>query len=159
MGWLRARKCARSSSASREEARVDEEGGGAAAPPTRKTILLVDDDYDARTIFGTLFELEGFDVLHACDGAHAVEVARNNPPDLVMLNLVMPRMSGYQVLKTLRAHDETAEVPCVLFTGDARPEQMGTALMHGADGFVTKPAEPRAVLHLVQQLLREPSAG
>lgn len=139
---------------------MDEKNGGGAAPPaTRKTILLVDDDHDARMIFGTLFELEGYDVLHARDGADAVEVVRNNPPDLVMLNLVMPRMSGYQVLKTLRAQDETAEIPCLLFTGDARPEQMGTALMHGADGFVTKPAEPRAVLNLVQQLLEEPSTG
>jgi DNA-binding response OmpR family regulator len=106
-----------------------------------------------------LFELEGFDVLHAGDGLSAVEVARNNPPDLVLLNLVMPRMSGFQVLRCLRSQEETAEVPCLLFTGDARPEQMGTALMHGADGFVTKPAEPRAVLRLVQQILGEPSSS
>jgi DNA-binding response OmpR family regulator len=132
---------------------------GTAAPTTRKTILLVDDDHDARAIFGTLFELAGFDVLHASDGAAAVEVARNNPPDLVLLNLVMPRMSGYQVLRRLRSQRETAEVPCLLFTGDARPEQMGTALMHGADGFVTKPAEPRAVLRIVRQILAEPSSS
>jgi CheY-like chemotaxis protein len=116
----------------------------------------VDDDPDARAIFATLFELEGFDVLHAGDGAHALEVARNNPPDVVLLNLVMPRMSGYQVLRRLRAGDETAEIPCLLFTGDARPEQMGKALMNGADGFVTKPAQPRAVLQLVRKILEEP---
>jgi CheY-like chemotaxis protein len=74
---------------------------------------------------------------------------------VVLLNLVMPRMSGYQVLRTIRAEEESAEIPCLLFTGDARPEQMGTALIHGADGFVTKPAEPRAVLSLVQRLLDE----
>ncbi len=123
--------------------------------PDRKTILLVDDDHDARTIFGTLFELEGYEVLHAHDGPTAVEVVRSNRPDVVLLNLVMPRMSGYQVLRTIRAEEGTCEIPCLLFTGDARPEQMGTALMHGADGFVTKPAEPRAVLSLVQRLLEE----
>jgi CheY-like chemotaxis protein len=123
--------------------------------PERRTILLVDDDQDARTIFGTLFELEGYEVLHAHDGPSAVEVVRNSRPDVVLLNLVMPRMSGYQVLRTIRAEEGSAEIPCLLFTGDARPEQMGTALMHGADGFVTKPAEPRAVLRLVQRLLAE----
>jgi CheY-like chemotaxis protein len=97
-------------------------------------------------------------VLHAPDGATAVEVARNNRPDLVLLNLVMPRMSGYQVLRTLRAQRDTEDIPCLLFTGDARPEQMGRALMNGADGFVSKPAEPRAVLHMVQQMLQEPGA-
>jgi CheY-like chemotaxis protein len=135
---------------------VEEEPGGELRPPERKVVLLVDDDQDARAIFGTLFEMEGFEVLHAADGPTAVELARNNPPDLVLLNLVMPRMSGYQVLSTLRGEQETAAIPCLLFTGDARPEQMGAALMHGADGFVTKPAEPRAVLQMVQQLLAEP---
>ena len=134
-----------------------DEWGGVGDVCGRKTILLVDDDQDARAIFGTLFELEGYQVLHAHDGPTAVEVVRNNRPDVVLLNLVMPRMSGYQVLRTIRAEEETSETLCLLFTGDARPEQMGTALMHGADGFVTKPAEPRAVLTLVQQLLEESS--
>jgi CheY-like chemotaxis protein len=137
---------------------VEEERGREVTPPERKLILLVDDDHDSRSIFGTLFEIEGFDVLHAPDGATAVEVARNNRPDLVLLNLVMPRMSGYQVLRTLRAQRDTEDIPCLLFTGDARPEQMGRALMNGADGFVSKPAEPRAVLHMVQQMLQEPGA-
>jgi CheY-like chemotaxis protein len=136
---------------------VAERWGRGGESPERKTILLVDDDQDARAIFGALFEMEGYQVLHAQDGPSAVEVVRNSRPDVVLLNLVMPRMSGYQVLRTIRAEEGTAEIPCLLFTGDARPEQMGTALMHGADGFVTKPAEPRAVLSLVQQLLEESS--
>ena len=136
---------------------ADDWEGGEVPPSERRTILLVDDDHDARAIFGTLFEIEGFDVLHAADGATAVEVVRNSRPDVVLLNLVMPRMSGYQVLRSIRADDETAEIPCLLFTGDARHEQMGKALMHGADGFVTKPAEPRTVLMMVQQLLEDPS--
>jgi CheY-like chemotaxis protein len=134
---------------------VAEEWRGGDESPDRKTILLVDDDQDARAIFGTLFEMEGYEVLHAHDGPTAVEVVRSNRPDVVLLNLVMPRMSGYQVLRTIRSEEGSAEIPCLLFTGDARPEQMGTALMHGADGFVTKPAEPRAVLSLVQRLLEE----
>lgn len=133
-----------------------EEAGGSTAPlPSRRTILLVDDDRDARTIFGTLFELQGFEVLHAADGPGAIEAARLRRPDVVLLNLVMPRMSGHEVLRALRADRDTEAIPCLLLTGDVRYEQMGRALMHGADGFVTKPAEPWAVLEMVQQLLKE----
>lgn len=120
-----------------------------------KTILLIDDDQDARTIFGTLFELEGYQVLHAADGAAGLAVARDRKPDLVMLNLFMPRMSGDQVLRGLRGDRETQDILCLFFTGDARYEQMGRALMLGADGFLTKPADPRAVLSMVQRLLGE----
>ena len=123
---------------------------------SRWTILLADDDRDARAIFSVLFEFEGFDVLHADDGRAAVELARTHRPDLVILNLFMPLMSGHQVLRALRADSETASLPCLLMTGDARLEQMGLALRNGADGYVTKPAQPRAVLNLVRSLLEEP---
>lgn len=121
------------------------------------TILLADDDEDSRTIFGTLFEVEGFDVLHAGDGPSAVELARLRKPDIVLLNLVMPCMDGHAVLEALRTDRETESIPCLLLTGDARFEQMGLALMHGADGFLTKPAVPRVVLEVVQKILAERS--
>lgn len=127
-------------------------GGGAGSSRPRR-ILLVDDDQDARTIFATLFESEGYEVLHAGDGVAGMQVVRESQPDLVLLNLFMPRMSGYQLLRSIRSEDASAEIPCLLFTGDARYEQMGRALIHGADGFVTKPAKPTAVLAMVQQLL------
>ena len=119
------------------------------------TILLADDDEDSRSIFETLFEFEGFQVLHARDGRSAVEVVRRDKPDLVLLNLIMPHMSGHQVLEAIRADRETEEIPCVLLTGDARHEQMGRALLNGADGFLTKPARPRAVLQVVLRILDE----
>jgi CheY-like chemotaxis protein len=134
---------------------VTESGGGGNEASRRRSILLVDDDQDARTIFATLFEAMGFEVLHAGDGLAAVQVVRDRHPDLVLLNLFLPRMSGYQVLRTLRAEQASAAIPCLLFTGDARYEQMGRALIHGADGFVTKPAKPRTVLHMVRSLLGE----
>lgn len=123
------------------------------------TILLADDDEDARCIFETLFEIEGFRVLQAVDGPSAVEMARRTKPDVVLLNLVMPYMSGHQVLQAIRSDSETATIPCLLLTGDARYEQMGRALLHGADGFLTKPAEPRAVLNVVRRILDERYAG
>jgi DNA-binding response OmpR family regulator len=122
----------------------------------RWKILLADDDHDARLIFGSLFEFEGFDVLHAWDGPTALKVIREGEPDLVLLNLFLPHMSGHQVLQTIRADGATATLPCLLMTGDARLEQMGMALINGADGYVTKPAEPTAVLRLVKHLLQEP---
>lgn len=136
-----------------------EDSGETAPPPSRRTILLADDDADSRAIYGILFEVEGFDVLHAPDGPSAVETVRLRKPDLVLLNLFLPRMSGHQVLRALRSERATEAIPCLMFTGDARYEQMGMALIHGADGFVTKPAEPRAVLRIVQKLLDERRTG
>jgi CheY-like chemotaxis protein len=127
-----------------------------ASTTTRWKILLADDDRDSRLVLGTLFEFEGFDVLHAGDGLTAVEMARESSPDVVVLNLFMPRLSGHQVLQALRADEDTASMPCLLITGDARLEQMGRALRNGADGYVTKPVAPRAVLRLVRRLLEEP---
>lgn len=131
-------------------------GGREGASRNRRTILLADDDRDARSIFGMLFEFEGFGVLHAEDGIAAIESVRLHRPDLLLLNLFLPRLSGHQVLQVLRADRETESLPCLLLTGDARLEQMGLALLNGADGYVTKPAEPRAVLRLVKHLLAEP---
>lgn len=131
-------------------------GKDAESTSNRWKILLADDDRDSRLVLSTLFEFEGFDVLHAVDGLAAVEIARERRPDVVVLNLFMPRLSGHQVLQALRADEDTASMPCLLLTGDARLEQMGRALRNGADGYVTKPVAPRAVVRLVRRLLEEP---
>ena len=124
--------------------------------PTK--ILLADDNRDSREIYGTLFEHSGYRVVTAGDGPDAVRVAREERPDVVLLNLFMPGMSGHEVLAELRSDPETEAMRCLMITGDARPEQMGEALIRGADAFLTKPVEPRQVLELVEQILSEPDA-
>jgi CheY-like chemotaxis protein len=123
------------------------------------TILLADDNADSREIYRTFFEVAGYRVLEAENGQAAVDLASDHQPDLIMLNLVMPQLDGHGVLEELRARPSTEDIPCLVFTGDARFEQLGRAVHGGADAFLTKPAEPREVLQFVAELLRERGHG
>jgi CheY-like chemotaxis protein len=119
------------------------------------TILLADDNADSRDIYRTLFEVAGYRVLEEEHGLAVLDLLKAEIPDLIMLNLVMPLLDGHGVLEELRARPHTEDIPCLVFTGDARFEQMGRAVHSGADAFLTKPAEPREVLQFVEELLRE----
>jgi CRP/FNR family transcriptional regulator, cyclic AMP receptor protein len=123
------------------------------------TILLADDNDDSRDIYRTLLEYEGYRVIEAHNGRVALDLLEVEVPDLIMLNLVMPLVDGHGVLEEMRARPHMEEIPCLVFTGDARFEQMGKSVHSGADAFLTKPAEPRAVLGLVEQLLGERREG
>lgn len=125
------------------------------AMATSKKILLADDNVDSREIYGTLFEHCGYDVIMAGDGPTAVEVAIESQPDIMLLNLFLPGMSGHEVLKALRSNPRTESLCCLMLTGDARPEQMGEALVRGADAYLTKPVEPREVLEIVEGMLAD----
>lgn len=120
-----------------------------------RTILLADDNEDSREIYGTLFEISGYRVMEAADGTQALEVAREHKPDIILLNLIMPGMSGHEVIRCLRDDPDTAGLRCLFLSGDARLEQMGRALMGGAEGYLTKPVEPRRVLEYVELLLSD----
>jgi CheY-like chemotaxis protein len=126
---------------------------------TVPTILLADDHDDSREIYRTLFEVAGYRVLEAADGRAALDLVHVERPDLIMLNIVMPELDGHGVLEQLRAQPHTEDIPCLVFTGDARFERLGRAVHSGADAFLTKPAEPRAVLRFVEELLRERGHG
>jgi CheY-like chemotaxis protein len=123
------------------------------------TILLADDNDDSREIYRTLFEVSGYRVIEAHHGLAVLALLEAETPDLIMLNLVMPHLDGHGVLEELRTRPHMEDVPCLVFTGDARFEQMGKAVHSGADAFLTKPAEPRAVLEFIEELLRERGGG
>lgn len=134
----------------------DPQGGttrNGTAEVTGVTVLLADDNDDSREIYGTLLAHEGFHVLEARNGKEAVRLSREERPDLLLLNLLMPEIDGLGVLDLLRSDPETCEMPCVCLTGDARLERMGEAVMRGADAFLTKPAEPRDVLDTIRAVL------
>ena len=120
-----------------------------------QTILIADDNDDSRDVYTTLFEVAGYRVLTAPNGLAALRLLEAEKPHLIMLNLFMPELDGHEVLKRVRAHPEMQHIPCLVFTGDARFEQLGQAMKSGADAFLTKPAEPQAVLRFVTELLKE----
>jgi DNA-binding response OmpR family regulator len=115
-------------------------------------VLVADDDADIRDLVVVKLESAGFDVATATDGQAALDQVRADPPDLVLLDVTMPRLTGIEVCAALRGSPATATMPIILLTADAA-EPDGS---DGADGYVRKPFSPRDLLSRVQSVLSRP---
>ena len=102
-------------------------------------VLLIEDEAPIRTTLSRFLRLEGLEVLAAENGAQGVDLALAEKPDLIICDLLMPELDGYQVLSTLRANPATAAIPFVLLTASAAPEEHQAGLQRGAAAFLTKP--------------------
>lgn len=120
---------------------------------SKRTILLVDDDVTLRELLADALELEGFTVLRAGNGEEGVAAALAGKPDLVISDIVMPEMNGWELCQTLRTLPSTKAVPFLFLSSlDQTPEKL-LALRLGADDFLTKPFHLSAVLGKVTQLI------
>jgi len=121
-----------------------------------KSILIVEDDADSASILEAYLRRDGFEVLLAEDGLRGVELHRQCRPDLILLDVMLPRMSGTEVLSIVRRSSDT---PVIMVTaiGD-EPEKLG-ALRYGADDYVVKPYNPREVVARVHAVLRRSGAS
>jgi DNA-binding response OmpR family regulator len=116
-------------------------------------ILVVDDDAVVRELLRMNFELEGHDVLEAADGASALVVVRDERPDAVLLDVMMPAPNGFEVCATLRDDPLTAAIPVVLLTARALSADRVRGYDAGADAYVTKPFDPLELVELVEGLV------
>jgi CheY-like chemotaxis protein len=117
------------------------------------TVLIVDDDPFIRKLVSTTLEdVSRFDLVEAADGREALEVARTAAPALVLLDIDMPDVDGYEACRQLRAAPETAEATIVMLTAAAGEEAEREAEDAGADLFLTKPFSPLELLRLVDEL-------
>jgi DNA-binding response OmpR family regulator len=118
----------------------------------RRRILLVEDDPKTRGTVALYLQREGYDVATAEDGVQALEVARERDPHLVVLDLMLPRMDGLEVCRTLR---ERANNPAIIMvTARSTEDDKLTGLDLGADDYVTKPFSPRELMARVRAVLR-----
>ena len=117
------------------------------------TILLVEDDPDIRYLVSYKLTKGGFDVIEAADGFAGLREAEEHAPDLVILDVRMPRMSGLEVCRELRARPRTATVPIILLTARTRPEDVEQAYAVGASDYVAKPFSPRELQLRVEAAL------
>jgi CheY-like chemotaxis protein len=122
--------------------------------PGRPRVLVVDDTREVRELLLLNLELEGFEVRAACDGQEGVEVALDWRPDVVTLDVVMPRLDGLSALQALRADPRTAAVPVVLVTGRAQAADRAQGEALGADAYLPKPFEPAELVAVVGSLAR-----
>ena len=122
-----------------------------------KRVLIVDDDpFIRRLIATTLEDVRHFELLEAGDGDEALEVAARERPDLVFLDIDMPRLDGLEVCRRLRAAPETAGATIVMLTAARGDEAERDAEVAGADLYLTKPFSPLELLRLAEGLADEP---
>jgi DNA-binding response OmpR family regulator len=119
-------------------------------------ILIVDDDLDTLQLVGTTLERQGFAITAAKDGEQGLEFARKEHPDLILLDIMMPKMDGYEVTRRLRADPDTAEIPILMFTAKAQVDDKVEGLEVGADDYLTKPTHPSELVARVRALLKRP---
>jgi two-component system KDP operon response regulator KdpE len=119
--------------------------------PDDKLILVVDDEPRIIQFIRMNLELEGYRVLQASNGLQALEKVRDELPDLVILDVMMPDLDGFETLRILR---ETSDVPVIMLTVKAEEDDIVRGLRLGADDYVTKPFSPRELSSRVEALLR-----
>jgi len=117
------------------------------------TILLVEDDPDILHMVAYKLRRAGFEVVETTDGLAALDACRREPPDLVLLDVRMPRMDGIAVCRELRAGPRTGDVPIVMLSARARDQDRELAYAAGATDYVVKPFSPRALVERVAAVL------
>jgi DNA-binding response OmpR family regulator len=118
-----------------------------------KRILLADDEEDIKTVVTMFLQSEGFEVVTAFDGLDALEKAQSEKPDLILLDLMMPVLDGYEVCKRLRANEQTANIPVLILTAATQKESRARAFRVGAKDYLVKPFEPERLLEKIQKIL------
>lgn len=117
------------------------------------TVLVADDDADIRDLVTYKLEQAGLEVVSVADGQAAVETARTRHPDLAVLDVSMPGISGIDVCRTLRADPATANMLIIMLTARVQEQDVEGGFNAGADDYVTKPFSPRELVSRVQALL------
>ncbi|TVR31620.1 MAG: response regulator [Nitriliruptor sp.] len=122
-------------------------------------VLIVDDDPIILELVVMNFELEGHEVRTAANGPDALDLAGSWSPDAIILDVMMPGLSGFEVCQQLRDEPSTAEIPVVLLSARALGRDVEEGLAAGAVAYVTKPFDPLELVEQIEQLVRGAPAG
>jgi two-component system, cell cycle response regulator DivK len=138
---------------------VDETTMTIAAIRQRPRVLLVDDYSDAREMYSEYLEFSGFDVVEASNGMEALELAHDHAPDIILMDLSLPVMDGWETTRRLKANTRTASIPVVALTGHALAAVSEGAREAGCDAFVTKPCLPEDLVKEIRRMLGQPAGS
>jgi two-component system alkaline phosphatase synthesis response regulator PhoP len=116
-------------------------------------ILVVDDEIYIVHILDFSLGMEGYEVLTALDGEQALEKARAEKPDLIVLDIMMPKLDGYETCKLLKAGDDTKNIPVILLSAKGRNVDQKIGFEVGADDYITKPFSPRKLVERINAIL------
>lgn len=121
------------------------------------TVLLVEDNEDNLRIYSTILTYSGFRVIEATDGEAGLAAARQRQPALILMDVSIPKIDGWEVTRMLKADPATATIPIIALTAHALATDRERAREIGFDGYISKPAEPRQVLAEVERRLGKPA--
>jgi DNA-binding response OmpR family regulator len=122
-------------------------------------ILVVDDEIYIVHILDFSLGMEGYEVLTALDGEQAVDKARSEHPDLIVLDIMMPKLDGYETCKILKAGEDTKSIPVILLSAKGRNVDQKIGFEVGADDYITKPFSPRKLVERINTLLGQSNSS
>jgi DNA-binding response OmpR family regulator len=120
---------------------------------TRPLVLVADDDPDILMLVSFRLDRAGYDVIQAQDGEEAVRLAVEHEPDLAVLDVMMPKLDGYEATRKLRSHETTSRLPVILLTARVQEADVARGFEAGADDYVKKPFSPQELGARVQAVL------
>jgi DNA-binding response OmpR family regulator len=123
------------------------------AVEARPVILAADDDEDILELVTFRLERSGYTVLQARDGEEAFQLAKEKKPDLAVLDVMMPKMDGFELTRRLRAEETTSRIPIILLTARAQDDDLQQGFDAGADDYIRKPFSPQELRARVQSIL------
>ena len=119
-----------------------------------KKILVIDDEPQIVVLLENRLKASGYECLTAGDGLTALDMAKQHKPNLIILDLMLPKMDGYKVCGFLKKDSRYAKIPIILFTARAQDADKRLAEEVGADAYIVKPFEPKVLLEKIQELLQ-----
>ncbi len=120
----------------------------------KKCILLVDDEKDLVETVSFRLQAAGYEVVPAYDGQEGLDKARSLKPNLIILDLMLPKMDGYKVCRLLKFDEKYKDIPILMFTARAQDSDREMGLQVGADAYITKPFEPQVLLDKIKELIK-----
>jgi len=125
--------------------------------PKRKTVLLVEDNEDNLVVYRTILDYVGYHVLEARDGEEGIRLARQEHPDLILMDISIPKIDGWEATRRLKADPGTRAIPVIALTAHALEEDRQKALQAGCNSYLAKPVEPRRVVEEVRRFVGPPA--
>ncbi len=116
-------------------------------------ILVVDDEPDVLSLLNLMLDSQGYQVISASDGQEALEKARGQAPDLILLDVMLPRLDGYKVARMLKFDENFRHIPIIMLTAKVQEKDRQTGLEMGVDDYITKPFDTGALLEKVKAIL------